>query len=33
MKRISGLTLLDEQEGEGRGAQKGDRVVYNQRLF
>ncbi len=33
MKRISGLTLLDEREGEGRVAQKGDRVVYNTRLF
>ena len=33
MRRISGLTLLEEREGEGRVAQKGDRVVYNTRLF
>ena len=33
MKRLSGLTLLEEREGEGRSAEKGDRVVYNSRLF
>lgn len=33
MKRLSGLTLLDEQEGTGRVAQKGDNVVYNMRLY
>ena len=33
MKRLSGLKLLEEREGEGREAQKGDRVVYNWRLF
>lgn len=33
MRRISGLTLLEEREGEGRAAQKGDRVVYNARIF
>ncbi|MEP7150971.1 MAG: FKBP-type peptidyl-prolyl cis-trans isomerase [Nitrospira sp.] len=33
MRRISGVTLLEEQEGEGRAARKGDRVVYNTRLF
>lgn len=33
MKRLSGLKLLEEREGEGRSAQKGDRVVYNSRLF
>jgi FKBP-type peptidyl-prolyl cis-trans isomerase len=33
MKRISGLKLLDEREGDGRLAQKGDRVVYNTRIF
>jgi FKBP-type peptidyl-prolyl cis-trans isomerase len=33
MKRLSGLTLLDEREGDGRVAQKGDRVVYNMRLY
>lgn len=33
MKRLSGLELLEEREGEGRHAQKGDRVVYNSKLF
>jgi FKBP-type peptidyl-prolyl cis-trans isomerase (trigger factor) len=33
MKRMNGLKLLEEREGEGRSAQKGDRVVYNSRLF
>ena len=33
MKRLSGLTLLEEREGEGRSAERGDRVVYNARLF
>lgn len=33
MNRLSGLTLLEEREGEGRSAEKGDRVVYNSRLF
>ncbi len=33
MKRLSGLTLLDEREGDGRVAQIGDRVVYNMRLY
>ena len=33
MKRLSGIKLLEEREGEGRPAQKGDRVVYNIRLF
>jgi FKBP-type peptidyl-prolyl cis-trans isomerase len=33
MKPLSGLKLLEEREGEGRQAQKGDRVVYNSRLF
>jgi FKBP-type peptidyl-prolyl cis-trans isomerase (trigger factor) len=33
MKRLSGLKLLEEREGEGRPAQKGDRVVYNVRIF
>jgi FKBP-type peptidyl-prolyl cis-trans isomerase len=33
MKRLSGLTLLEEREGEGRSAERGDRVVYNSRLF
>ena len=33
MKRMSGLKLLDEREGEGTPAKKGDRVVYNTRIF
>ena len=33
MKRLSGLTLLEKREGEGRQARKGDRVVYNTRIF
>ena len=33
MKRMSGLKLLDEREGAGAQAKKGDRVVYNTRIF
>jgi len=33
MKRLSGLTLLDEREGDGCVAQIDDRVVYNVRLY
>ena len=33
MKRMSGLKLLDEREGTGTPAQKGDLVVYNSRIF
>lgn len=36
MKRLSGLTLLEEREGEGRQARQArqaDRVVYNMRIF
>jgi FKBP-type peptidyl-prolyl cis-trans isomerase len=33
MKRISGLKLLDEREGDGPSAQKGDRVMFQMRLF
>jgi FKBP-type peptidyl-prolyl cis-trans isomerase len=33
MKRFSGIKLLEEREGDGRPAQKGDRVVYNMRMF
>ena len=33
MKRLSGLKLLEEREGEGTPAEKGDRVVYNTRIF
>ena len=33
MKRISGFKLLDEREGAGTPAKKGDCVVYNTRIF
>lgn len=33
MKQVSGLKLLEEREGEGQPAQKGDRLVYNIRVF
>jgi FKBP-type peptidyl-prolyl cis-trans isomerase len=33
MKRITGLKLLDEREGDGPSAQKGDRVMFHMRLF
>ena len=33
MKRHGGVKLLDDREGEGQPAQKGDRVIYNVRLF
>ncbi|THJ12237.1 MAG: hypothetical protein CAF43_006200 [Nitrospira sp. CG24C] len=33
MKRLSGLKLLEEREGEGVPANKGDRVVYNSRIY
>ena len=33
MERMSGIKLLEEREGQGRPTQKGDRVVYNMRLF
>jgi FKBP-type peptidyl-prolyl cis-trans isomerase len=33
MKRMSGLKLLDEREGTGAPAKKGDHVVYNTRMF
>ena len=33
MKRLSGLKVLAEREGEGKSAQRGDRVVYNARIF
>lgn len=33
MKRISGLKLLDDREGDGPSAQKGDRVMFHLRLF
>ncbi len=33
MKRISGLQLLERREVAGTPAKKGDRVVYNARLF
>jgi FKBP-type peptidyl-prolyl cis-trans isomerase len=33
MKRLRGLSLLDEREGEGPVAGKGDTVIYNSRTF
>ena len=33
MKQLSGLTLLEEQEGDGRVVRIADRVVYNVRLY
>ncbi|MFZ3013199.1 MAG: FKBP-type peptidyl-prolyl cis-trans isomerase [Nitrospira sp.] len=33
MKQLSGLTLLEEREGDGRVVQIDDRVVYNVRLY
>ena len=33
MTRLSGLNLLEEQEGAGTPANKGDRVLFNMRLF
>ena len=33
MKRLSGLKLLEEREGQGQEAQRGDQVIYNARIF
>jgi FKBP-type peptidyl-prolyl cis-trans isomerase (trigger factor) len=33
MKHLSGLKLLEEREGVGRPANKGDRILFNMRLF
>jgi len=33
MKRLSGLKLLEEREGTGTTANKGDRVAFNMRLY
>jgi len=33
MKRLSGLKLLEEREGEGTPANEGDRVMFNMKLF
>ena len=33
MKRLSGLKLLEEREGAGTPANKGDRILFNMRLF
>jgi len=33
MQRLSGLKLLEEREGEGVPANKGDRVLFNMRIF
>ena len=33
IKRMGGIKILDEREGEGQPAQKGDRVICNCRIF
>jgi hypothetical protein len=33
MKRIAGIRLLEEIEGSGSAAVKGDQIVYNLRIF
>jgi FKBP-type peptidyl-prolyl cis-trans isomerase len=33
MKRLSGIRVLEEREGAGAPAKKGDRVVYNMKLY
>lgn len=33
MNRLTGLKILEEREGDGQPAQKGDRVIYNCRIF
>jgi FKBP-type peptidyl-prolyl cis-trans isomerase 2 len=33
MRLKNGIELLDEREGTGRPADKGDRIVYNLRIF
>jgi hypothetical protein len=33
MKRMSGIKLLEEREGAGMPAKRGDRIVYNVRIF
>ena len=33
MKHLSGLKLLEEREGVGTPADKGDRILFNMRLF
>jgi FKBP-type peptidyl-prolyl cis-trans isomerase (trigger factor) len=33
MKRVNGLEWLEEREGEGSPARKGDTVVYNTKMF
>jgi FKBP-type peptidyl-prolyl cis-trans isomerase (trigger factor) len=33
MRRVSGIKLLEESAGHGRAAQKGDRIVYNLKIF
>lgn len=33
MKLVSGITLLEERQGTGAPAEKGERVVFNMRLF
>lgn len=33
MNRLTGLKILEEREGDGQPAQRGDRVIYNCRIF
>ena len=33
MNIMSGIKLLDESEGEGKTAEKGDTVIYNMKMF
>jgi len=33
MKQVSGIKLLEEKEGNGPEAKKGDKVVYNIKIF
>ena len=33
MKQLSGLKLLEERDGDGKSAKKGNHVVYNTRVF
>ena len=33
MERLSGLKLLEEREGAGTPANKGDRILFNMRIF
>ena len=33
MKQVSGIKLLEEKEGNGSEAKKGDKIVYNIKIF